>query len=364
MSTHPELPKVGPVDLVLYHVGGDDGVGPIGAVLEVIPNCVLVTFEIRDDARPVLVETSEQNPQQIKIKVNRAVDEKRTTKDFYVTNQPKSSSLFKPSPMAKSEDPGYPHCQSWDDTTQIVKTLSVQTSSIEQIINELGLPPPDIISSDAQGAELGILRGAGPYLDTALALVTEVEFSEIYHRQPLFDEQMALVSPKGFRLANILNAQMWHPMNRMKGMGFLTAAEALFVKYFFNFAATDERPARGYIDMRWVPTTVLLKAILVAMGFRLASYAVMIAKFIKAERNDYQQYVDSTYMLKRTFDILTFFEQHKNDADRSFDFFIDTLQIPDSVYLRNGVPDTCAIQRNLLKQMWLQQQAAAQPARA
>ncbi len=116
--------------------------------------------------------------------------------------------------------------------------------------------------------------------------------------------------------------------------------------------------------MRWVPTTVLLKAILVAMGFRLASYAVMIAKFIKAERNDYQQYVDSTYMLKRTFDILTFFEQHKNDADRSFDFFIDTLQIPDSVYLRNGVPDTCAIQRNLLKQMWLQQQAAAQPARA
>lgn len=358
MSTHPELPKVGPVDLVLYHVGGDDGVGPIGAVLEVIPNSILVTFEIRDHARPVLVETSAENPKQVRIKVNRAVDEKRASKDFYVTNQPKSSSLFKPSPMAKGEDPGYPHCQTWDDTTQIVKTLTVQTSSIEQIINELGLPPPDIISSDAQGAELGILRGAGVYLDNALALVTEVEFSEIYHRQPLFDEQMALVSPKGFRLANILNAQMWHPMTRMKGMGFITAAEALFIKYFFNFAPNEERPVRGYIDMRWVPTTALLKAILVAMGFRLAYYAVAIAKFIKAKRSDYQQYVDSTYMLKRTFDILAFYEQHKNDVDRSFDFFIDTLQFPDSVYLRNGVPDTCAIQRAFLKERWAQHQAA------
>ncbi len=359
MSLNPELPKVGPVDLVLYHVGGDDGVGPIGAVLEVIPNCVLVTFEIRDDARPVLVETSTENPQQVKIKVNRAVAEKRTTRDFYVTNQPKSSSLYKPAPMAKGEDPGYPHCQTWDDTTQIVKTLSVETSSIEQIINELGLPPPDIISSDAQGAELGILRGAGPYLDSALALVTEVEFSEIYHHRPLFDEQMALVSPKGFRLANILNAQMWQPMMRMKGMGFITAAEALFVKYFFNFAQNEERPLRGYIDMRWVPTTTLLKACLVAMGFRLMSYAVMIAKFIKENRTDYQSYVDTSFMLKRTFDILAFFEEHKNDPGRSFDYFVDTLQIPDSVYLRNGVPDTCAIQRDFLKKVWASQQTAA-----
>ena len=359
MSAHPELPKVGPVDLVLYHVGGDGGVGPIGAVLEVIPNAILVTFEIRDDARPVLVETNAEHPQQVKIKVNRAVDEHRATREFYVTNQPKSSSLFKPSPMAKSEDPGYPHCQSWDDTTQIVKTLSVQTSSIEQIINELVLPPPDIISSDAQGAELGILRGAGAYLDNALAVVSEVEFSEIYHRQPLFDEQMALLSPKGFRLANILNSQMWHPLTRMKGMGFLTAAEALFVKYFFNFAPNEERPNRGYVDMRWVPTTTLLKACLVAMGFRLASYAVVIAKFIKAERNDYQQYVDSSFMLKRTFDILAFSEQHKNDPNRSADYFIDTLHIPDPVYFRNGVPDTCAIQRALFKQLWPQQQQAA-----
>ena len=129
MSTHPELPKVGPVDLVLYHVGGDDGVGPIGAVLEIIPNSILVNFEIRDDARPVLVETSAENPKQVRIKVNRAVEEKRVSQDFYVTNQPKSSGLFKPSPMAKGEGPGYPHCQTWDDTTQIVKTYHTKGAS-------------------------------------------------------------------------------------------------------------------------------------------------------------------------------------------------------------------------------------------
>jgi len=338
------LPKLGPLDIVVYHVGGDDGAGPIGALFEIIPNAVLVTFEIRDNANPLTVTGGDKN-QQIRIKVNRGVDDGGGTKEFYVTKHPKSSSLFKPAAMAQSEDPGYPHCRTWDENTEIIETLNVETSSLAQIINEFGLPAPDIISSDAQGAELRILNGAGTYLENALALVTEVEFSEVYHRQPLFDDQMAFLTPKGFRLVTVLNSQVWHPIARMPGTGFLTVGEALWVKYFHAFAEGEARPARGVADIRSASTITLLKMCLIAMGFRMISYAVKIAKYIENERNDYREHVASQPVLTRAFSILRTVAEQEQDADRSLEFYFDAIEFPGSDFLRNAVPGTHNAQR-------------------
>jgi len=340
---HVDLPTIGPLDVVVYHIGGDDGTGPIGALFQIVPNAIFVVFEIREDAAPVTVVHTAGKTPQITIKVNRAVDGDAGTKEFYVTNRPKSSSLLKPSPMARDEDPGFTDCRTWGENTKIEKTLKVETSSIEQIIEELGLPAPDIISSDAQGAELNILKGAGRFLDNALGVVTEVEFSEIYDHQPLFDEQMTLLTPKGFRLVNLLNMQVWHPIPRMRGMGFLTVGEAIFVKYFHAFAAGESRPVRGYVEIEGAPTTTLLKMCVVAMGFRMLSYAVKIAKYVKAERSDYQQHIHSQPALMRAFDMLRTFEAHEQCADRPADFYIDAIQFPDSVYLRNAAPDSSSI---------------------
>ncbi len=340
------MPKIGPTSIVIYHVGGDDGIGPVGAIFDAAPNAVLVTFEIRDDAKAVLVEGNSENPLQVRIKVNRAVDEGKATKEFYVTTFPKSSSLFKAAPMARSEDPGYHFCQTWGENTQIAKTITVQTSSIEQIIEELNLPAPDVISIDAQGAELGILKGSGRYLsDKALAVLTEVEFSEIYHHQPLFDEQMSLLSTNGFRLVTLFNSQVWHPMTRMGGTGFLTAAEALFLKYFFAFTDGEERPKRGYADMRSASTSVLLKTCIIAMGFRMVSYAVKIAKFIRTERTDYKSLVNAEPMLGKTFAALEYYEKYESLPDRSLDYFVDAIEFENSSYLRRPVPDTNRLSR-------------------
>jgi len=353
------LPTVGPLDIVVYHVGGDDGSGPIGALFEIIPNAIFVAFEIRDDAAPVSVTQADDDTQQVRIKVNRAVDGGRGTKEFYVTNKPKSSSLLKPSPMARDEDPGMPFCQTWGDNTRIVKTIEVQTSSIAQIIEELGLPAPDIISSDAQGAELRILDGAGRYLDNALGVVTEVEFSEIYHRQALFDDQMMMLSPKGFRLVNLMNMQVWHPVARMRGMGFLTVGEAIWVKYFHAFAPGEERPARGYVDIAATPTTTLLKMCIIAMGFRMLSYAVKVAKYVKAERNDYQQYMHLSPVLTRAFEMLETFEAHEQQTSRPFDFYIDAIQFPESVYLRNAALDAATLNKGTSARKALLREAVA-----
>ncbi len=335
------MPIPGPTDVVVFHIGGDGSIGPVEALFEAVPdNLTIVVFEIRDDVQPVVVKRASYSDKQFRIKVNRAIDERSGVKDFHITTLPMSSSLFKPSPMAINEDAGYYHCKTWSENCTIEKTISVKASSIADVIAELSLPPPDVISIDAQGAELGILKGCGPYLDRALAVVSEVEFSEIYHRQPLFDEQMALLSPRGLRLVNLFNSQVWHPTSRMPGNGFLTVAEAVFVKYFHAFGPEEERPVRGYADMRATSTAELVKACIIAIGFRLISYAAKIAGFLKAERNDYQAYLKDVVPLQMAFMAAESLAEHKHRIDSDLDFFLKLMKIPESPNLRFGVPDT------------------------
>jgi len=335
------LPRPGPVDLVVYHVGGDGSIGPVEAVIEACAdNVMLVIFEIRDDKTPLVVKRAAYSNKQHKIKVNRAIDEKTAVRDFHVTSLPLSSSLFKASPMAVTEDPGYYHCQTWADNTRITKTISIKTSSIAEVIAELKLPPPDIISIDAQGAEFGILKGTGPHLANALGVVSEVEFSEIYHQQPLFDQQMTLLSPHGLRLVNLFNSQVWHPGPRMRGNGFLTVAEAVFVKYFHAFAPGEEKPLRGYADMRTATTQTLLKTCMMAMGFRLLSYATKIAGYLKAERSGYESLLSNVPTLEMAFRLAGYVAQNKNLVSKDLDIFIKSVTFPESINLKYPVPDT------------------------
>ncbi len=335
------VPVPGPTDVVIFHVGGDGSIGPVEALFEAAPDhMIIVVFEIRDDASPFVVVPAPYSTKQFKVRVNRAIDEKTATTDFHVTTLPMSSSLFKPSPMAVKEDAGYYHCKTWGENCVIEKTVSVKTSSIAEVIAELGLPPPDVISIDAQGAELGILKGCGSHLDRALAVVSEVEFSEIYHRQPLFDEQMALLGPKGLRLVNLFNSQIWHPTSRMPGNGFLTVAEAVFVKYFHALESGEEHPLRGYADMRAASTPELVKASIVAVGFRLLSYAAKIAGFLKAERDDYHTYLSDTVPLQMAFMAADYLAQHQHRFDKDLDFFLNAMKIPESPNLKHSVPDT------------------------
>jgi len=340
------VPKPGPMDIVVYHVGGDGGIGPVESLFEAAAdNVLLVVFEIRDDEKPFVIVPSKYSARQVTIKVNRAIDETSAVKDFYVTNFPLSSSLYKPSPMGSTEDPGYFHCKTWGENCEVQDTISVKTASLQDVIEELSLPAPDVISSDAQGAELGILKGAGRFLrESALAVVTEVEFSEIYHRQPLFDEQMALLSPSGFRLVNLFNSQVWQPGPRMGGNGFLTVAEAVFVKYFHDFGSDLERPVRGFADMRQASTEVLLKMCTIALGLRMMSYAVKILRFLRAERSDYQQYVASVPILQTALVMAEFVEQHQDKMDDELDYFVKAFQFNNSPHLKFPVPDTSTIQ--------------------
>src|SRR5258706_15130605 len=108
--------------LVIYHVGGDGDYGPAMAVAKQFPNVTtVVVFDAREDTDDGIQASttgeSLNSPQLIAI--NRCVDEIAGEADFYVNKFPLSSSLLPISPLGATEDPGYPHCRTWAENSEL-----------------------------------------------------------------------------------------------------------------------------------------------------------------------------------------------------------------------------------------------------
>ncbi len=100
----------------------------------------------------------------------------------------------------------------------------VRTTTLDHIIRRLGLPYPDFIKADLQGAELDFLRGASECLRHAQAVVLEVLFIPFYEAAPLAADVFAFMRDRGFRCYDFL--LMWHrPLD-----GALAFADVFFLR--------------------------------------------------------------------------------------------------------------------------------------
>ena len=130
-------------------------------------------------------------------------EEEGATQPFHINRHGESSSGLPANPEAADEIcpvPYYPLSAKWGVNTELERKEAFTTRNLETLIGELGVVP-DVLSIDAQGMELMIMRGTGRWLQDIPALVTEVEFFPIYAGQGLFSDQDALLKAKGFRLA-------------------------------------------------------------------------------------------------------------------------------------------------------------------
>jgi FkbM family methyltransferase len=262
---------INPADpLVIWHVGGEGDYGPAMAIRRDHPDTILVIFDAREDTDDHLkVEASGRT-----ILINRCVDESVGEANFCVNKWPLSSSLLPTSTVAAHEDPGYAHCATWAQNTELARTVRLKTISIDEVVKLRLAPPPDVLSIDAQGAELRILKGATETLPHILCVVSEVEFFEIYAGQGLFDEQMSLLRNHAFRLAEIQNSQYWHPSARA-GTGFHTVGEAVWLRY------VGLKAGRGALSPRDLSPDKLLKLALIAHSFRRYSYADHLSEVLR-----------------------------------------------------------------------------------
>jgi FkbM family methyltransferase len=96
-------------------------------------------------------------------------------------------------------------------------------TTLDALVRRLGLPDPDLIKLDLQGAELMALEGATRCLQSAQAVLLEVSFLQFMKGIPLVGEVVPYMTARGFRVYDIL--ALWQrPLD-----GALAQGDFLFV---------------------------------------------------------------------------------------------------------------------------------------
>jgi FkbM family methyltransferase len=87
---------------------------------------------------------------------------------------------------------------------ELVVKQAIEAESMADWARKAGVTAIDFCKLNAQGAELGILRGAGLLLDSVLSIVAEQTFNATYIGAPLFGEVYEFIRGAGFSLFDII----------------------------------------------------------------------------------------------------------------------------------------------------------------
>ncbi|MDA8139106.1 MAG: FkbM family methyltransferase [Desulfobacteraceae bacterium] len=251
------------LDIISFHVGGYGDYSHINIIGMLYPQkTVYVAFEARDSGDDEVVKQEYLDRGIRSVLVQKCIADKKGINPFNINVSPASSSMYKASSEAMTEHmPDQESLPMWGSHSTTERTIQVETTTIDDVVQEYRLPAPDILSIDAQGAEFGIMKGGVNCIaNSVMAVVTEVEFYPIYQNQPLFHQQFELLFQKGFRLADVLAMQYWHPVARV-GQGLLTVGEALFMRY-----------GQDYLES--LNMVQLIKYAAIALAFNRLSLAV------------------------------------------------------------------------------------------
>lgn len=162
----------------------------------------------------------------------------------------------------------------------VIETTEVKTSRLDDIE---GVPSPDLVKIDVQGAELDVLEGGAATVSRALVIEAEAEFVPLYRDQPLFGDIHAFLRRHGFQFHKFIDvggrgfAPFTHGKNPCLPISQLLWADAIFVRDFSNLPRfSDEDLLKGGIILDEVYRSFDLTAYLLTeydrrRGSRLAS---------------------------------------------------------------------------------------------
>jgi FkbM family methyltransferase len=171
---------------------------------------------------------------------------------IHVTKEPGCSSLYAPDTEVVKR---YPALSLMSPTHDI----EVTTARLEEWAQGDGARDDIVFMKlDVQGAELDVLRGAGPVLDGSVGLELEVEFNPLYRGQPLFADIDQFLRSRGFllwRLGHLVHYSE-RPLTRLSrtetavytdlpshapaGAGRLFWGHALYFRDYRSFAPARE----------------------------------------------------------------------------------------------------------------------------
>lgn len=125
-----------------------------------------------------------------------ALGERDATAALYVTRHPGCSSLFCPDRAALARFEAAP-------LFDVVEELPVQLRRMDTYVVERGLPTPEIVKMDVQGAESLVLAGMGDLLEKVVCLEFETRMRPLYQGEWVFSDYYAFLRDKGFDLLKL-----------------------------------------------------------------------------------------------------------------------------------------------------------------
>lgn len=131
----------------------------------------------------------------------------------------------------------------------IAKTVRLQADTLCNQLKLNGISDIDFMKLDTQGSELMILKGSDEYLQAAVGIEVEVEFSAVYTGQPLFGEVDAFAREKGLELFDI-RKRFWRRdgcPKRNVSPGQLVFADALYLRAPENLLGVGQMPEEKII---------------------------------------------------------------------------------------------------------------------
>ena len=155
---------------------------------------------------------------------------------FHTTQYPGCSSIYEPDPEIINQFQSIG--TELNSNFAVIEKTIVQTAKLDNISPSI---LADLIKIDVQGAELIVLENAKKVLRDTCVIETEVEFIQLYKKQPLFGDLQVFLKGMGFSFHKFIDvgSRCFRPMsfhdNQFSGMSQMLWADAIFIKDFSNF---------------------------------------------------------------------------------------------------------------------------------
>jgi len=190
------------------------------------------------------------------IVINSALSDSSSLIDFHLCRKQQVSSVFRPNFEFLDK---FPYSERFD----ILESIEIQADTLDSQLEKKNIEYIDFIKIDTQGYELAILKGGTRYLDGVTGLEIEVEFSQLYENQPLFDEVDRFIRENGFTLFDLKRCYWKRKESRNTGnyKGQLVFGDALYFRspeqVMFMNGVNEEQIVRsigvylsyGYVDL-------------------------------------------------------------------------------------------------------------------
>jgi FkbM family methyltransferase len=168
-----------------------------------------------------------------------------------------------------------------------VKTSTWSLTSIDRWSSEHGISDIDFMKLNVQGAELEILKGCGPVLDSVIGLMVEVSFVESYRNRPFFADIDAFLRARHFSFFDLIGhhymGRARSPITARHAPGLYPLWGQLIEGHGIYFRDPMELEARG-LPVDHYSVAKLLKLASFAEMFGQNEYAFELLEWIVARQ--------------------------------------------------------------------------------